>query len=63
MKNSILLEEGNYQYSRLLKKNMKKLMKHLIFSIVLDTYSLEKALRSEGFEVLNLGSKKLLVKW
>ena len=35
----------------------------LIFSIVLDTYSLEKALRNEDFEVLNLGSKKLLVKW
>ena len=35
----------------------------LIFSIVLDTYLLEKALKNEGFEVLNLGSKKLLVKW
>lgn len=35
----------------------------LIFSVVLDTYSLEKALKNEGFEVLNLGSKKLLVKW
>lgn len=37
----------------------------LIFSIVLDTYSLEKALRNEGFEVLVSisDSKKLLVKW
>ena len=35
----------------------------IIFSIVIDIYSLEKVLRNEGFEVSVSDSKKLLVKW